>query len=271
MLFLYTLPNRTPGISRRLAKKLGCKILRHDKTPTSFCRGDYLINYGSSTEPAWQNLLRFTGVTIVNHWMDVKASANKIVTFQRLASRSVSHLNWTSHKCYTLDWKRVICRDIVTGTKGKGITVVDNPRKHQEDIPDCPLYTEYWPKTHEYRVHVFQGRVIDFTQKRLLSKEEREKRGIDNKRLIRSYDNGWIFSRKDVKYHEDIVALAVEATKALHLDFCGVDILANWKDDELIDCTVCETNAAPGMVNTTFDAYINAFRTMVTIHEDIPF
>jgi len=261
MIFLYTLPKRTPGISRRIAKKLGAKILKYNQLPTALCRGDFLINYGSSTEPQWHEMLRFTGVSIINHWMSVKASSNKIQTFQRLASRNVPHLEYSEHKDRPSTWKRVVCRDTICGTKGRGITIVDKP-KTTDDLPDCPLYTKYWAKTHEYRVHVFQNRVIDVTQKRLLSKEEREKRGIDNKRLIRSYENGWIFSRKDIKHDIKLDQIAVAATNALGLDFCGVDILARWKGDELLDAVVCETNAAPGMVNTTFDAYINEFKKL---------
>ncbi len=263
MLFIYTLPNRTPGISRRLARKLNATILKHDEIPTAFCRGDYLINYGSSTEPQWHKLLRFTGVQVINHWMNVASSSNKIKTFQRLDSRNVPHLNWAQHKLGSpTSWKRVVCRDTVTGTKGKGITVVDIHKGDTSSLPDCPLYTEYWPKTHEYRIHVFQGKVIDCTQKRLLSKKERDKRGIANKRLIRSYDNGWIFSRRDIKNDYKLSLLAIAATKALNLDFCGVDILARWEDDKLVAAVVCETNAAPGMVNTTFDAYIKEFKKL---------
>ena len=262
MIFIYTLPNRTPGISRRLARRLNCKILRHNRVPTAFKRGDFLINYGSSTEPEWSRLLRFAGVKIVNHWLDVKASANKLTTFRRLKSNSVPTLEFTSDRIKAAQWGRVIVRATLCGTKGQGITIIEKPKGDIEKIPVAPLYTRYWNKTHEYRVHVFNGEVIDFTQKKLLSKEEREKRGIDNKRLIRSYNNGWIFSRENIKHDLLIEQVAIDATKALQLDFCGVDILANWDGDDLVSVVVCETNAAPGMVKSTLDAYVSAFKQL---------
>ena len=254
MIYIYTMKSRVPGVARRLAKRLGTKVLRSDVVPTTLKRGDTILNYGGSTPPSWGNLLEFMDIKVINHWNNVDRSVDKLQTFRRLAIREIPTLAWTTHDWVAALWSRTVVRKLVRSTQSKGVLI------HSGDgvLPEAPLYTEYWPKTHEFRVHVFDGEVIDYTQKKMLSKEQREKRGIKPIRFIRSYSNGWIFSRKDIYDLPEIRQLALDCTKAMGMDFCGVDILARLtKDGEFKTAVVCETNSAPGMVNTTFENYIN--------------
>ena len=263
MIYLYTMEKRVPGMARKLARRLKTQVLRSKKIPTQMKRGDVILNYGGSTQPTWHQLINFMDITVLNHWDAVKTSSNKIQSLARLWDRDVPTLEWTTDKEVAKTYSRCVVRKLVCSTKAKGIVVVDNNEGEME-LPDAPLYTAYWPKTHEFRVHVFNGEVIDYTQKKMRSKEVREAMGIKPTKYIRSYDNGWIFSRNDIIDLPEIRQLAIDATKAVGLDYCGVDILARVikETGALKEAVVCETNSAPGMVNTTFNNYFSKIKEL---------
>ena len=261
--FIYTPANRVPGIARKLKRQLNANIVRQDLYPKSpwLVGGDIVINYGGGTEPVWANFCQYNPVEIINHWKAVRNSADKISTFQMLDMLDVPTLRWTTEKETAQTYERTVVRALVKSTGAKGLTVINN-----EDgmLPTAPLYTEYYQKKYEFRVHVFDGKVIDFTQKKMLSEEKRKERGIEPMPYIRSYGNGWIFSRNNIQYFPQVDALAIRACKALGLDFAGVDILCNVnKDGTFKDAVVCETNAAPGMQGTTFKKYKAAFQNRI--------
>lgn len=267
MIHVYTIAKRTPFIARKIARKMGTEVLRKDVIPTKVSRGDIIFNYGGSTPPKWDHLLAFMDIRVVNHWDAVDRSVDKIKSFAALNKAGVPTLEWcTSSKAATnAGWGRTVVRALTRSTKAKGVSVIDPPSPNSvvDELPDAPLYTRYWPKTHEFRVHVFDDVVIDYTQKKMISKEKRKERGIVPVRFIRSYDNGWIFSRNDIIVLPEIRKLALDATKAVGLDYCGVDILARLdKKGNFKEAVVCETNSAPGMQNTTFKNYMNKINNL---------
>lgn len=125
------------------------------------------------------------------------------------------------------------------------------------------FYAKVFPKTHEFRVHVFRGHAIDFTEKKA-------RHGANVNRLIRSYDNGWNFAHNDLSVtpadKAELEELAIEAIEALELDFGAVDLLAILNKENprgLKKARVCEVNTAPGLENTaTIDAYVAAIRSL---------
>jgi hypothetical protein len=131
------------------------------------------------------------------------------------------------------------------------------------DMPLHGFYAKVFPKTHEFRVHVFRGHAIDFTEKKA-------RVGANVNRLIRSYDNGWIFAHENLSVtpadKAELEELAIEAIEALELDFGAVDLLAILNKENprgLKKARVCEVNTAPGLENTaTIDAYVAAIRSL---------
>ena len=55
----------------------------------------------------------------------------------------------------------VICRTVLNGHSGAGIVVANS----EEEVVDAPLYTLYVPKKEEYRVHVFNKKMIHSSRK----------------------------------------------------------------------------------------------------------
>lgn len=100
--------------------------------------------------------------------------------------------------------------------------------------------SEFYPKTHEYRVHVAHGRV-------LLVNEKRPREGQEHKRE----EPVWNHATNDFEFvvlrWRDLpvpsMRVAIQATEALGLDYAGVDVMAGAPDAE--PAVVCEVNCSP--------------------------
>ena len=248
--------SRIPQLARSLRRRFGGRIVR-PSTEFSVGENDLLFNYGCSSAP--ENMGQCPSFRVLNHWSSVATSVNKIASLQALNEAGVPTINWSQDADDVHEWRRIVVRHLVQSTGSRGIEII-NTKGGEYEVPDAPLYTEYYRKTHEFRVHIFNGQCIDYTQKKRLSAEKLEARGIEPVKYIRSHANGWIFSRNNIFFDEAIVDLAKKATKAVDLNFCGVDILANVRDGELVDAVVCEVNSAPGMTGTTYKHYREAIQ-----------
>lgn len=142
--------------------------------------------------------------------------------------------------------KYVVARKLTRSSGGKGIHIF----VHGEDAIDAPLYTEYIPKQGEFRVHVWNGKVIDVSQKR---RRRGNPSGADTK--IRNLANGYVYCRGDMTEPTELRDLACRAVKALGRTSGAVDVIWNAKENR---CYVLEVNANPGLEGTTLIKYVNA-------------
>lgn len=278
---------RSSNGARRLATALGSRRWRDDlperyRRRRPYFRGNnspLVVNWGSTRHPGWLEDQRFRlDPVFVNRASSVQTAINKLSFFQQ-SSRidGVPLLKWTDKKEVALGWigkgKRVICRTRLDGSSGSGIVAASTA----EQLVDAPLYTRYYPKTHEFRVHVFNGEVIDLTQKKL-------KGGSDARNtadtLIRSHDNGWVHAHGGIDLslldRENMERSCVGLVNGLNLNFGAVDVLAIL--DPLIadgppggpfpyrplrSFAICEVNTGPGLENTqTIEAYTRAILKM---------
>lgn len=139
-------------------------------------------------------------------------------------------------------------RKLINATNGRGIVEFD--LRHEQDIPRAPLYVEYIPKRAEYRVHVFNGEVIDI-------QEKRKKRGFSDDRntRVRNVTNGYVYCRDGINPPNGMAVLAVDAVAALGYAYGAVDIIHNQHRDA---CYVLEVNSRPGLMGTTLERYRDA-------------
>ncbi len=228
-----------------------------------------VLNWGSTCHPKWLEDRRFRLTPVfVNHADNVKKAIDKLAFFQH-ASRidGVPLLKWTSEREAALAWlakgKHVFCRTKLGGSSGEGIVTATTP----ESIVDAPLYTRYYPKTHEFRVHVFNGQVIDLTQKKL--KGGANVRSESNT-LVRSLSNGWAHCHGEMVLdsvsRERMGTACCSLISGLGLQFGAVDVLAIFDPPAelgggrtLKSFVVCEVNTGPGLENqTTIEAYTKA-------------
>lgn len=256
----------TPGIGRKLGTHFMCNEVTCNVRPHIRVReGATVLNYGRSDVPVWFDpaIHKF-----INHPDAVKKCIDKRLTLSLLTEAGISCLDSTVNKEEAQGWldngDSVIVRHIVNGKQGKGVELV---RPRGVPLPHAPLYTKFYDKTHEFRVHVVNGVAVDYVQKKMWGKKRREKEGLKEvDMLTRNRKKGWVFAHKDLLQdgQDQIKDIAVRAVQELGLDYGGVDMLAQYNGEEFIGSVVCEVNSAPGMfAPTTFKAYTEAFRGMM--------
>jgi len=197
-----------------------------------------MINWGSTVP------IRESGkVKILNKPEAVALAVNKYKTLTTLTSKGVVTVPFTTRQDVVLRWLSsggiVYARTELTSSQGDGIVLIDSPDK----MVDAPLYTLGIVKPLEYRVHVMDGSVIDYTQKKRRSGEEINP-------YIRNSSNGWVFCREEVDLPDEVAVESTAAVRSLGLDFGAVDVL--YKDNTAF---ILEVNTAPGIEGTTLSKY----------------
>jgi glutathione synthase/RimK-type ligase-like ATP-grasp enzyme len=247
---------------RRSAFKLKDKLLEtQDKRRVYVVRGesltfnpsafDKVINWGNSKFPLWP-----LNYTAFNDPSDVMYSVNKLEAFKRFELCGVSHPEWSTELAPVIEWMKngdiVLCRHYLNAFGGKGIELIDVNKG--DKLPPARLYVKYKKKKTEFRVHVFNGEVIDVQQK----KRRKGFEGRDNQ--IRNYANGWVYCRDDIEVPAMVTSEAIKAVNCLGLCFGAADVIWNDKEQRAY---VLEVNTAPGLEGTTLENYANAFTTTV--------
>lgn len=230
------------------AKALGLRagILRAtNKQVTKHGDFDIIINWG-------RNEKRFEG-TYLNDPAAVRAATDKKASMEILAEAGVPQPCFTTDKATACDWwndnRVVVARKLLRASSGRGIVLCS--KADSTEVPQAPLYTAYEKKADEYRVHVFDGEVIDVQQKRRRLEVPDEQVNYQ----IRNHSNGWVFARDNVDPPKSVKEASIKAVGALGLDFGAVDIGYNKHHEKAF---VFEVNTAPGLEGSTLDAYYTA-------------
>lgn len=213
---------------------------------------DLIVVWGAGTIPDWlvntNNLL--------NKPDRVKLAIDKKACFAHLLAKGVSVPMVTVDREVANKWvndgKTVIARATLTGSGGRGITI------HQggEVLPKALLYSIHVRHKSEYRVHVFNGEVIDVAEKRKKNGAE-EQDGWNP--LIRNYDKGWVFCHDDVECPDVVKEECIKAVKALSLDFGAVDVGYRVKEKQPY---IFEINTAPGIEGKTLQHYADKIKEL---------
>jgi glutathione synthase/RimK-type ligase-like ATP-grasp enzyme len=209
-------------------------------SPSDTC---VILNWGNSSLP-------YTNCRVINLPGCVAVAANKLHTFEALKRAGVPVPEFTTNRTIAQGWLsrgfRVFARHKLNGHNGDGIQVVEA----EDTLPAAPLYVKYQRKDKEYRVHVFNGSIIDITEKR-----RRNGTSEEGSSFIRNLRNGWVFCRDGVYPCDRVRSVSVDAVRSLGLDFGAVDII-----ERNGQVWVLEVNCAPGLQGTTLDRYISAIK-----------
>ncbi len=233
--------------AKALQEALGC--WRVHKRNSANIPSDYnVINWGAGGN--------FSGL---NKPANVSLAVNKISTLKIISENgAVRTPAWTTNKEWAKAWvtqgDTVLCRTRTNGHSGQGIVIA----KRVVDLVDAPLYTKYIHKDKEFRIHVFDGKVIDQRQK----VPSTDGRPVGDG-YICTHNNGYVF--KFAEAPSDAHTQAINAVKALGLDFGAVDVVV-----EAVRGTggigisykayVLEVNTAPGLTGTTIQRYADAIK-----------
>ena len=215
-----------------------------------------IINWGSGDAPNWnmEDTRR-----VLNHPYYVRGASNKLTAFNMMQEAGVSIPEFTEDWQVAQQWLeqeiKVVARHKLQGHSGDGIEIYSLPNTTRINC-NAPLYVKYIKKKFEYRVHVFNGVVIDVQQKR--KRQEVPNEDVDYQ--VRNHANGWVYCRDNLHIPEDLYGNATSAVAALGLDFGAVDIIYNEHQNKSY---VLEVNTAPGLEGTTLTKYVEAIREIL--------
>jgi len=232
-----------------LTQELGRNVLFIQPERVALCKPSRIvINWGSS------GVDYEGGCRILNHPTAVSKAANKWTTLTGLAFNNVPCPVFTGSIDVAKEWidngHKVMCRTLLSAHSGQGIVVA----KQHDQLVDAPLYTKYIRKQKEFRVHVFNSKIIDIQEKR------RSSSVADHHPYIRNHANGYVFCRGDIEEPHDLRGVATSAVSALGLDFGAVDVI--WSEG-LDRCFVLEVNTACGLEGSTVHKYVQAIKEVV--------
>ena len=233
----------------------------HKKPVNYIMSGDFkldsnkyvLVNWGSMSIPY---TYREPNVVIINDVPSIKIASNKLKFFETVKSQ-VRIPEYTEDVSVALGWLEngfeVLGRNS-SGYGGKDIVF------GTEDISSFvtkDFWSKYKKKKDEYRIHVFNGKVID-KQKKSLRKTDEYGIAIDPSEIdfrVRNLANGFVFVKNDVSPPDDVINQALLAVKMCGLTFGAVDTIWNEYEGKAY---VLEVNTAPGLEGSTIFSYVNA-------------
>lgn len=218
-------------------------------------KGDVVLNWGFGRVPEWNS----PSVRWLNSPDKTERASNKALAFRHLMDHDVPVPQVTESKEEAQQWVNngsvVVVREVLRGHSGEGIKLVGSSipdGDHTGIVPKAPLYTEYFKKAQEYRVHVFNGEVIFWQQKMVRKDHPKEEVNYQ----IRNHQNGWVYAHGTAKNPPTSVhAVAIRAVSALGLHFGAVDVIYN---ERKRSSRVLEVNTAPGLEGTTLERYRDA-------------
>jgi hypothetical protein len=260
--------------ARKLARGLGIAVVNSGDTltrPVSDWAGRaqigwQFINWGSSYKP---NVGTNTLDWVSNTPEAVHRMSNKLHMFRAFRDHDIPCLEWTDDRQVALGWLdedvRVYERHKLTGHSGEGIAVKE---PNGVDIIDrAPLYTkDLGGKFREYRIHVVNRTVVMIQLKRKMGAAMLKERGFEvlgeeERRIVRTYKNGWSFCVKDFDWPVEAQEISLRALQACGAESGAVDVAVKCSGT-----TVIETNSAPALRSpTVLAAYVAAYKKLMGV------
>ena len=172
---------------------------------------------------------------VVNHPRAVRISTDKIRTYKAFQEAGVPTCEFvTHHDAIPKPWEEIVCRETATGRNCEGILITD-----QENIvKGNPLYTRFFKHTEEHRIVVYKGAIVARYMKTNLKDGE--------------YDLQFM----QACGYEEVDSIAIQAARAVGLDYAGVDILHDGASGK----SLClEINSGPLLTDESYDFFQQLF------------
>lgn len=199
--------------------------------------------------------LELSGIKVLNSSDALKNCYDKWSTHQLLSKHGIPSPKsvYSEHPVTYSDIKNIltlpfIVKDIY-GAKGDQVFLVKDEKTFHAAVKKCtrPMFQAYIEASYgrDIRVHVIGGKVMTSVLR------------ISNGDFKSNFSQGG--KAESYTPDEAVIKLAIESTKALQLDFSGVDIL--FTNDGY---TVCEVNGVPGFRTVGLTSKFNIPRAMMT-------
>ena len=247
-MIIFPYKNGSEG-AKALADALGVRQIKRENSRYKGRKDKLVINWGSSTSTE-----EVDKSSVLNPPEAVALAADKLKWFNHIyewndehQDKHVSIPEFTDdrHEVANILGFPIVCRTVLNGHSGEGIVIANTPN----ELVPAPLYTEYYKKKSEWRIHVMAGDVVDI-QRKVRNPE------VPDDQInwqVRNHGNGFIFTRGTAEECPDMVkTMAVRAVEATGLHFGAVDVIYNERYGQAI---VLEINTAPGLTGTTLEGY----------------
>lgn len=123
-------------------------------------------------------------------------------------------------------------------------------------------FSEYYPKTKEYRVHVASGKVLIMAEKLTPEHTSKQPWNLSKKGVCDEFN-----TLRWSGYPKEICEIATNAVGSLGLDFGAVDIMAEPKNSHSHSAVVLEVNTAPKLGPYGQDRYTEYFKWLFAHNE----
>lgn len=235
------------GTPRRLSRALGIRLMPLKVFDSVRVRNaDLIVNWGTS------RVFDYTTAKVMNYPSGVARACNKLSCFKALFAAKIPTLEFTTSRLVAEGWGKessIVGHFDVHGHSGSGLELFKKKKDGVATITrdDCEVYTKYFPKETESRVHLIRSKELYnsmYLEKVRILEDGWAERGITATpdTYIRTWDNGWNFARsRDTDAHA--VALAAQALAVFKLDYGAVDIMKDKKGKYVVG----EINTAPGL------------------------
>jgi glutathione synthase/RimK-type ligase-like ATP-grasp enzyme len=282
----------TDDTGKRIADALGAQ---HGKVKPAGNDSMVVIGWGCKTK----DRVALKQHSVINHPDFIRTNRNKFETLKVLENSGVPVAAFADSDgiIATLDNDRSVINLPVVGRRkfhqgGKGFWACLTKGQVRIAIQQGAEYFQnYLHIVDEYRLHVFQGKIINMQKKvqrnnmtrayqeqhgtRIANIADKNKVNLDKQtmdyvlenlgkreerpdQIIKSNTRGWKFSQiKTVK--TELKEAAINAVKAIGLDFGAVDCCIVENGNPYI----IEVNTGPGLQGTSFDAYVKTFKDAI--------
>lgn len=237
--------NRFSRSGKVIADALGVRRIKHHGSKWRPRYDSVVLNWGSTNLP-----VNLAGVRVINDPGAVIRASDKLMALSMFRANDVPCPEFTTSIQTAREWAQegiVVCRTLTRANSGRGIVVAHSPA----EVVQAPLYTKYFKRKDEYRVHVINQEVQDVQRK--MRKLEVPDDQVNW--FVRNHSNGFVFGRGGVVAPDCVLDAALKAVQALRLDFGAVDVGYN---EHLDQAVVFEVNSAPGLEGCTLDKYVQA-------------
>lgn len=138
--------------------------------------------------------------------------------------------------------------------QGNDIKIYFHPTEVELSSFERDFYTEFCAAPKEYRVHIFNGRILIASRKYLMEGFEFMKGYYP---FIKNKSTGYRFKTINFERYLPIKIkdACIKTATTMGLDWCAIDVL--WTYDE--EPKILEVNTTPGLTNKKLEIYSKAF------------
>lgn len=235
-----------------LAEELDVWCLKHEGSTFKGGNDKFVLNWGAGTGVFNAKL---NGAKLLNTTAQVDVAVNKLDFFRVMRGDKAPRVPfWTQNREMALGWLwggyQVVARTKLEGCKGAGVVVLHDPT----EIIEAPLYTLLEASTEEYRVYLFNGKVLDSRIKLLEDGHEADPDGM------RYHEDKYKYCKLSQPLPEDVALQAERCIQKIGLLTGGVDVL--W-DANSGKAFVLECNSAPYLGGDTAEKYAVAIKEYI--------